>query len=186
VNDVLSLPVIVVLGATLTAAVTDVLRFKVHNVLTLPLLTAGLAYHAAVGGSQGFLASLAGALLGFGVLFGFYLMGGMGGGDVKLLAAIGAWLGLELTFYIFLASSLAAGVYALGLVLRHHKAAETWTNLQIIWYRLAAIGRHLGAEDRVEAEVNHPDRRGRIVPFAAMICFGVVVTIAWLWNSGSR
>jgi prepilin peptidase CpaA len=186
VNDVLPIPVVVVIVAALAAAVTDVLRFKVHNVLTLPLLTAGLAYAAATGGWGGFLASLAGALLGFGVLFGFYLMGGMGGGDVKLLAAIGAWLGLERTFYVFLVSSLAAGVYALALVLRHHKAAETWTNLQIIWHRLAAIGRHLGAEDRVEAEVNHPERRGRIVPFAAMIALGVIVTLAWLWNNGPR
>jgi prepilin peptidase CpaA len=184
VNQVLPFPLAVVLVAALAAAVTDVLRFKVHNILTLPLLATGLIYHAAVGGSAGFAASLAGALLGFGVLIGFYLLGGMGGGDVKLLSAIGAWLGIQLTFWVFIVSSLAAGVYALALVLKHHMARETWTNLQIIWYRVAAIGRHLAAEDRVEAEVLRGDRRGRVVPFAAMVAVGVVVTLGWLVFGG--
>lgn len=180
-DQVLPIPVAVVLLAALAAAVTDLLRFKVHNILTVPLLVAGLVYHATVNGSAGFTNSLLGALLGFSVLIGFYLMGGMGGGDVKLLAAIGAWLGLEYTFYVFIASSLAAGIYALALVIKNHKAAETWLNLRIIWHRLAAIGRHLGAEDRVEAEVNREDRRGRIIPFAAMVALGVIVTFTWVW-----
>jgi prepilin peptidase CpaA len=186
VNQLFTVPLVVVLVAALTAAVTDVLRFKVHNALTLPLLVGGLAYHSVNHGVDGFVASLAGAMLGFGVLIGFYLMGGMGGGDVKLLSAIGAWLGLYLTFWIFITSSLAAGVYALVLVVRHRMAGETWTNLRIIWYRLAAIGRHFAAEDSVEAEVKRPDRRGRIVPFAAMVAVGVVVTVAWLWFDTPR
>src|SRR5262245_37379138 len=108
-----AVPVIVVLTAVLVAAVTDIWKFKVYNVLTLPLLAAGLLYH-------GFRFELADSLLG--ILFGFaalvplYLVGGMGGGDVKLMAAVGAWLGMPLTFYVFLASSLAAGLYSIGLV----------------------------------------------------------------------
>jgi len=173
--------------ASLIAALTDLRKFKVHNVLTLPLLLSGLLYHSIVGGlsdagwTAGFLNSLLGVLCGSGILLLFYLMGGMGAGDVKLMAGIGAWLGVQFTFYVFLASSLAAGFYAVVLVVGCGRVRETWVNLKIIWYRVAAIGRHLGAEDRIEAEVNRADRRRRIIPFAAMVAVGIIIVAVWFW-----
>src|SRR5207248_19483 len=92
----------VVLTASAVAAVTDVWKFKVYNALTLPLVLSGLLYHAVVGGWAGLLGSLLGCLFGFAILFAFFLMGGMGAGDVKLMAAIGAWLGVPATFAVFL------------------------------------------------------------------------------------
>jgi prepilin peptidase CpaA len=120
-----------------------------------------------------------GALFGFGVLLAFYVLGGMGAGDVKLMAAVGAWLGMPNTFYVFIASSLAAGAYALVLIFTHEKTRETWLNLQILWYRISAFGRYLGAEDSVETTLSQADRGGRVIPFAAMVAFGVVATFAW-------
>ena len=180
----LNLPALVVLVAALAAAVTDLRAFKIHNLLTLPLLVSGLVYHAAVGGKPGLLDSFLGMLFGFGILFLFYLLGGMGGGDVKLMAGVGAWLGAPLTFVVFVASSLAAGVYALAVVLFTRSGRETWLNLKIVWFRVAAVGRHLGADDGVEAEVRSPDRRRRLVPFAAMMAFGIVGVLlcAWVWR----
>jgi hypothetical protein len=55
--------------------------------------------------------------------------------------------------------------------LRSGRLRETWVNVKIAWLRLVAIGRYLGAEDRVEAEVKRPGRR-RLVPFAAMMVSG--------------
>jgi len=175
-----AVPVIVVLVAALVAAATDIWKFKVYNVLTLPLLVSGLLYHA-------FRAELADSLLG--VLFGFaalivlYIIGGMGAGDVKLMAAVGAWLGMPLTFYVFIASSLAAGVYSIGLVVWTGQVGETAVNLQILWLRLASVGRYLGSEDKVESEVRRSDRRKRIIPFAAMVAIGLVATLIWIGNT---
>jgi prepilin peptidase CpaA len=118
-------------------------------------------------------------MVGFGILFVFYAMGGMGGGDVKLMGGIGAWLGTPLTVVLFLASSVVAGIYALVVVLMTGKVRQTWVHLQILWHRITAIGRHLGADDRVESEVNQSDRRGRVVPFAAMIAVGFVGILVW-------
>jgi prepilin peptidase CpaA len=171
---------VVVLAVIVTAA-TDVWKFKVHNLLTVPLLASGLIYHSIVGGAAGFTLSLLGALCGFGLLIALYLKGGMGAGDVKLMAGVGAWMGAGLTFYVFIASSLAAGVYALLVIVLYGRTGEIWIHLKIAWYRISAVGRHLGAEDCVETEVIREDRRGRIIPFAAMIAFGVLATLAWQW-----
>jgi prepilin peptidase CpaA len=171
-----AVPVIVVLTAALIAAVTDIWKFKVYNALTLPLLAAGLLYH----GIRFEIAdSLIGILFGFAALVPLYIIGGMGAGDVKLMAAVGAWLGWPLTFYVFIASSLAAGAYAVMLMVATHKVGETMVNLHILWLRLGSIGRYLGSDDRVEAEVRRTDRRRRIIPFAAMVAIGIVATIFW-------
>jgi prepilin peptidase CpaA len=173
------LPIAVVLVAVLTAAVADLRAFRISNLLTLPLLLSGLLYHCTIAGTDGLLSSLLGMLFGFAPLFLFYLMGGMGGGDVKLMAAVGAWLGVPLILYVFVVSALAAGVYGAILIVATGRLREAWVNLQILWHRLAAVGRHLGAEDQIEAEVKRPDRRRRIIPFAAMIAVGIIAVIVW-------
>jgi prepilin peptidase CpaA len=178
VNIALPLPVTVVLLAALTAAVTDVWSFKVPNAITLPLLLSGLAYHGVTGGAPGLAGSALGALFGFGILIAFYAMGGVGAGDVKLMAAVGAWLGMPLTFYVFLASALATGGYALFLLLLFGKVKEVWVHLQILWQRLTVLGRHLGAHDGVLLEGNRVDRR-RLIPFAAMVALGLLCLIVW-------
>jgi prepilin peptidase CpaA len=184
VDHTLLLPITVVLVAALVAAATDVWKFRVYNVLTLPLLFSGLIYHAVWG--AGLVDSLLGVLCGSGLLLVFYLMGGMGAGDVKLMAAVGAWLGMPGTFYVFVASCLVAALYALVLIVANGRVRETWVNLQIIWHRVAAVGRHLGGEEnRIESEVNRSDRRLRIIPFAAMVAVGVLAVLVWSWAAGA-
>ena len=175
------IPAAVIGAGVLMAAVTDLWDFKVRNTLTLPLLLSGLLYHLTVQGGPGLAASFLGAAFGFLVLFLFYLMGGVGGGDVKLQAAIGAWLGPLLTFYVFIFSSLAVGVYAVTLIVVHGQWRRTWVNLQIACYQLAAIGRHIAGENRVEAEVKGAERRKHCIPFAAMTAIGLFGTLAWLF-----
>ena len=175
-----AVPVIVVLVAALVAAVTDIWKFKVYNALTLPLLGSGLLYH----GFRAELAdSLVGVLFGFAALIVLYVIGGMGAGDVKLMAAVGAWLGMPLTFYVFIASSLAAGVYALGLVVWTGRVGETIVNLQILWLRLASIGRYLGSRrPGRDARSAGPTAASGIIPFAAMVAIGLVATLIWFGN----
>lgn len=178
-----AVPIAIVLLASLVMAVTDLWKFKVYNVLTIPLLLSGLVYHSVTAGFDGLQASLLGAFFGFGVLAIFFLMGGMGAGDVKLMAACGAWLGLPWTFYLFIASSLAAGVYSIGLVILGNRFKETRENFQLLWMRLVVLRRHLGTGELIESELEHPDRRLRVVPFAAMMLIGGVVLVACSWSS---
>jgi prepilin peptidase CpaA len=176
-----SLTTAIALVAALVAAITDITRFKVYNLLTLPLLVAGLVYHGVTAGPAGLALSAAGMVLGASLLLLFYVMGGMGAGDVKLMAALGAWLGLPAVFYVFLASALAAGVYALVLMVACGSFRQVLVSLQIMWYRVCAVARHLGSEDKVEREVQRGDRRRRVIPFAAMIAVGVIALLVMSW-----
>jgi prepilin peptidase CpaA len=178
-SSALTAPLAIVLVASLIAAATDIWKFRVYNLLTFPLLFTGLAYHGWYGE---FGSSLLGALLGFGALIVLHVLGGVGAGDVKLMAGVGAWLGAECTFFVFIASSLAAGIYASALVLLTGQWVETVTNLRILLLRLSNLGRYLGSDERMEVEVSRDDRRRRVIPFGAMVAVGVIATLIMFWN----
>jgi len=181
VAQMVTVPVVVVFVTVVAMAVTDLWQFRVHNLLTLPLLVSGLIYQSVAYGTPGLINGLLGALFGFSALIVFCIMGGIGAGDVKLLAGVGAWLGLPLTFYVFIGSSLAAGVYSMILLLMSRRLRETWLNMQIAWYRLKAVGRYLGSDSDVESAVTRADRRQRLVPFAAMVAVGLIGALLAAW-----
>ena len=108
--DAPSVPLLVVLAAVAVAVVTDLRSFKIYNALTLPLVVWGLAYHGINAGFAGLADSAAGMAVGFGVFFVVFLLGGMGGGDVKLMAGVGAWLGCRSSSWWPRLASVAAGV----------------------------------------------------------------------------
>jgi prepilin peptidase CpaA len=179
-------PITLILVAAVIAGVTDVWKFKVYNILTFPLVVSGLLYHAFHGGAPALAGSFLGALVGFALMIALYAMGGMGAGDVKFVTAIGAWLGLPLTFYVMIAGCIAAGIYALVLMVTAPSLKETMLNIQLLWLRLLCLGRHIGSEDRVETEVNRADRRRRLIPFSAMMGVGLIATLMWLWSQSDE
>ena len=161
------------------AAATDLWKFKVYNVLTFPALFAGLAVSAWLGGIEGLKASALGAGLGFGTLVIFFALGGVGAGDVKLMTAVGAWIGPTLTFQVFLAASLAAGAYALILLFVQGGASRAIGEVLLLIYKISARDFKVQSEGSIESEVRRADRRRRLVPFAAMICVGFAATMLW-------
>lgn len=95
------------------AAVIDGLYLKVPNRITYPLIVAGWIYSTAVGGLPGLGWSLAATFFGLALLFGLHLIGGMGAGDVKLLAGIAAFVHIEHTWHIFIATTIVGAVMAM-------------------------------------------------------------------------
>ncbi len=160
-------------------AVVDVRTFRVPNVLTIPLLIGGLIYQTATAGPSGLLGGLLGALLGFAVLFGLYLLGAMGAGDVKLMAGVGAWLGVLGAIYVFAVAGVATGIYSIVILSWHGRLGQAFSTIQISLFQMKTIVKHLGANDRVEDMVTHGDRRQRLVPFGAMVALGVVTVLFW-------
>ena len=179
------LPVVIAFAAASVAAVTDVVEFRVRNALTLPLMAAGLIYHSAVSGWTGLSTSFLGLLFGLGVLIVPWLLGLMGAGDVKLLAGVGAWLGLSGALIAFVVASVAAGLYAVLLIVYRGKIRESLLTLKVICYRFVALGTYFGKEDLVQELSAGPDRRLRVIPFGAMVPIGIVAALLWHeWITG--
>src|SRR5580704_10812912 len=100
-------------GFTLATAYTDTYRWKIPNKLTIPFFVLGLIYQLVFWGlkpwnglmdTHGLLDGVMGFVLGFGIYFVLWIVAGGGGGDVKLMGALGAWLGFKLTFWLIIAS----------------------------------------------------------------------------------
>jgi prepilin peptidase CpaA len=94
------------------AAAIDLRARKIPNVLTYSAMVVGLAYHSGAYGLQGLAFSAGGLLVGMALLIGPYLLGIMGAGDTKLMAAMGSILGPIGVFYAFLFTGIIGGIYA--------------------------------------------------------------------------
>ncbi len=98
------------------AAIIDGRSLRVPNWLTYHFLVGGLIFAYFTGGSALFLTSLAGAGVGLLTLLPLYSIGGMGAGDVKLMAGLGAWMGPWLTMSAFVSSALIGAAIALAMM----------------------------------------------------------------------
>ena len=110
-------PVWLVSLLLVAAAVIDGWKLKVPNWLTFPMVIGGWVYSSVGFGWVGLGWSLLGTAVGLALLLPAYAIGGMGAGDVKLLAGVGAWIGRNVTFYAFCVSAVVGGLIALAMVL---------------------------------------------------------------------
>jgi len=119
----------VIVAFVLTAALTDVRWRKIPRLLTLAACVAGLIVHW----SQGdFWSATATALLAFGIGLSFFSLGAIGGGDVKLITALGAMLGFGRWAFAMEVTLLAAAVMALVQIIRRKVVVQTFRNVLII------------------------------------------------------
>ena len=100
------------------ATVTDIRSRRIPNWLVLPFLLAGLAGSAILGGWSGFGQSVLGFLLGMVCMGVLYCLGGLGMGDVKLCAAVGAWIGPRQLVTALVLTGIAGGVIAIFEAIR--------------------------------------------------------------------
>ncbi|MCA0987530.1 A24 family peptidase [Guptibacillus algicola] len=108
-----------ILASTLLISLyTDIRNRKILNIVTFPAMLLGVVYYTITLGFEGLLFSVAGLLVGFLLLIIPYLLGGMGAGDVKLLASVGALTGVTFVLHSFVYTALAGGVIALILLVR--------------------------------------------------------------------
>ncbi len=118
----------------LLLAEVDLKMLLLPDILTIPLLIAGFVFAAFVGVHITAEESAAAALAGYvlpvlaTLLMLWRSVDAFGGGDIKLLAAIGAWLGLEGVIYTILLSCLIFGLYS---AVRHQRAGAFGPSLSV-------------------------------------------------------
>lgn len=113
-------PIWVVSATLVVAAVIDGLKLKVPNWITFPMIISGWIYSATLSPFavwEGLMYSLVGTAVGLVLLLPAYAIGGMGAGDVKLMAGVGAWVWGTVTLYAFAVSAIVGGLIAVAMVL---------------------------------------------------------------------
>jgi prepilin peptidase CpaA len=139
-QNIFDLVRIAVLAILLGTALYTDLRFgKIYNKLTLPCIAIGLALNLAHSGPKGLLLSAAGAGLVMALFLFFAPMAGIGGGDTKLMMAVGALLGLVPTVWAMLFSAVIGGVLALVVMTRYRAMLSTTRNMAMNIYLSAVL-----------------------------------------------
>jgi len=123
----------IALVLTLIIAVfTDWREQKIYNKLLIPAFLAALILQTFQGGISGLTSSLLGAGLGFTLLLLPYFMGGIGAGDVKLLAVIGAFGGATFALTSFLYGAIIGGIISAILLARSRALISTIMHLLLL------------------------------------------------------
>lgn len=151
----------------LSAGITDARSRRIPNWLTYPAIPLAILLHTIAGGWPGAKLSLLGTALGLGVLLPFVLVRSLGGGDWKLVGALGAFFGPRRLVQVLIYTLLINGVMALVMVIWKKRVGKTLRNLA---HLIAAFFRfHLPPSD---LSIDNPE--------AVKVPFGVAAAVAVL------
>ena len=164
----------------LVGAICDYRTTKLPNWLTVPGFVAGLLFHAikglVTGGLYGLgtelLNSLIGFAVGFSILLVMWLMGTGGAGDVKLMGALGAWLGAKMTLQVFFVSTLFVLVGSV-LVLTYAMITGGVERMKRRY-----LAKPSGAAKRGVSAADHRVRR-RLMPYGVPVAVATWIGLAW-------
>lgn len=164
------------------AAVIDGIKLKVPNWLTFPMVVSGWIFSTTAGASMlgytwyealGF--SLLGTVVGLLLLLPAYAIGGMGAGDVKLMAGIGAWVWTEHTVYAFAASAVVGGLIAVCMVLLR----RSWDKHQAQFWMILGEIMTVKNPDELAAIAKQRKPSMLLLPYGIPMAIGTIGYFAW-------
>jgi prepilin peptidase CpaA len=163
-------PAVVLLLVAIACAITDLWKGKIYNAITYPTVLIGFALQIWQHGAPGLWYALGGFAVGFFPAFLLFALGGMGGGDVKLLGAIGAVAGAVAATETLLLAFVFGGLFALGKLAWHGRLFATLgRTLRVLGgYVVPGLGR-----------AAPPEAPALTVRFGVAICLGALAT---LWD----
>lgn len=161
------------LSVALFGCAFDLRTRRIPNWLTFGAAAAALVFHAVTGGASGAAQSLGGWATGAALLILPYALGGMGAGDVKLIGALGAWLGPGDAFWLAMYTGVAGGVMALAVGVWHGYLRQAWNNVWLLLTHWQVSGL------RPFPELTLTTSRGPRLAYAVPILAGTLVML-WL------
>lgn len=161
---------VLLLALVLPAAAYDLRFRRVPNWLSVSGVVAGFAANLILFGWPGLTAASFGLLCSLAVYVPLYLIRGMGAGDVKLMAAVGAMVGASQWLGIFLITAILGGIVALAVVAWKKRVHETLFNLAVISVELV----HFRAPSACAGGLDIRDSEALRLPHAAVIASGCI------------
>ncbi len=158
---------------TAIAAIWDYRQHRIPNNLTLPVFFAGWIYQGVFHGWSGIGNAATGFLVGFGVLFVLWIVGGGGGGDVKLMGALSVWLGYRLTLLVLI-SSTAAVIAGTVLVIVWSVFSKGVRGMKTEYLAKGKV-----ADGKAQPETAEDKKRRRIMAYAIPVCVATWIVMAW-------
>jgi prepilin peptidase CpaA len=159
---------ILLLAFLALAAGADLLKHRIPNVLTAPAVATGLLLHTLTGGQEGMLLALTGTAAGLAALLPFYLLRGMGAGDVKLMAVVGSFLGPLGALHAAALTLVLGAVLGVGVLVSRRIALMRAPAARLAW----------GLPEPATAQTSI---RTEKFPYAVAIAGG---TVLFMWHQG--
>ena len=159
-------------------SVYDIRASRIPNALTGSSIVIGLLLHLAIGGWSQLAHALLAGLLGGGLFLLFFLMGGMGAGDVKLMTAVGCLAGLGTLSRVMIATVVIGGALAILIAVRRGKLRQTMMNVGALTAHCQQHGfqRH--------DELTLENVRTLRMPYAVPIAAGCMVALCMYLKGG--
>jgi prepilin peptidase CpaA len=155
-------------GAMISASIgaaSDMRFMRIPNWLTYGSLVCGLALRVCLAGWHGLAQGLTGALLGGGIFFLMFLVRGMGAGDVKLMAAVSAWVGIHSTPRVLIATAIAGGILAVFYIIFYKQVVKTFRNMgELLRFHLVS-----GIQPHPELEA--------VAPSSIQVPYGLAIAV---------
>ena len=152
------------------AAFLDLRSRRIPNWLTLPGVVMGLTLGWCAAGWPGLRAGVLGMLLALAVYGGLFALRAMGGGDVKLMATVGAFTGAQAWLSIFIITAIVGGVFALVTLLNRGGLVRAMSNVGAILGSFSRL--RAPHQERPDLDVANP--QARTLPHGAAIAVGVL------------
>ena len=166
------------LGLLTWAAAVDVRCRRIPNWLTFSLVLAGLGQSFTWARTVGPADAVLGLLTGFGLTFLLFGLGALGGGDVKLVAGVGAWLGPMAALVVFAAAAVIGMVIVLVQAAVQGRLAKLFRNSAVIAMSFATTGDAAGLDGAAETGRACSEGTGRPLPYAVPVLVATLLVVA--------
>jgi len=162
------------------AALVDLRSRLIPNWLTFTLILSGIIVNFSFAGpitaGQAFL----GFLVGFGLPLALFILGAIGGGDVKLLAGVGAWMGPEVVVRVFAIAALVGAIIVLFQAIYQGRGRVLMRNSAVLAVNMAHMGDvgldHVRATGQSSRSVERP------LPYAVPVLIAMAILLARSWR----
>lgn len=163
------------------AAYIDGKELRVPNKLTFPMIIAGWVWSTiafAMNGQGWYVGlgwSLAGTVVGLLTLIPAMSIGGMGAGDVKMMAAIGAWCHPTITFYAFCVGTIVGAIIAVGMIATSGNAMKHYRQFFFIFNEIVTVKN----PEKLSAIAAERKPTMYLLPYGIPLAIGTVLYFAW-------